>query len=542
MELLDLHDYALLEIFERLDQKSVLQMMAVCERFERLIGHTRSLYKDFELVIMETDSIEELRAMENIRRLIGTVTVCKVQFVVNQEQFDAADKILQKIGSKLDQINFEVEVEDDSETTILTMNKSQFLKLLDRASNVETLELYGVRLVPDVGEDKREIKELKNLKQLSIDYVENPEVFPSIVPSSLKGFSMEVDFEFTADSTILSSYSEVATKILTKAKNLDSLCLLKLSFHRFEYSASNCNIKDLTIMQLEFPEKIDFEKFSKFLKIQKSVVDLCLDFGIEEMSRNDYSEALLHLVNLKTVERLVLGYNEKYVELIKKGKIYNESVKRLEMRFIDGPFDYQPYARCFPNVTSLELEFFEDVSDIDISSIKSLKNLTKLEVIDLGDKIFEKIEFEQVRELEFKGIVFNQDLIERVFEKLVVFNMDDFDMETNELTMVWKNFAEKNQQLENFEINNLTILHLHILLEKLPKLRSLKIEQVNLWSSTYKPTVDLIGKCYDRLETFEIEFYGFVELWARELFEECLKESYPNIQYSRKNDNYIFSK
>jgi hypothetical protein len=116
-------------------------------------------------------------------------------------------------------------------------------------------------------------------------------------------------------------------------------------------------------------------------------------------------------------------------------------------------------------------------------------------------------------------------------------------METDELTIEWKNFAEKNPQLESFEIKSLTILHLHMLLEKLPKLRSLKIKQVKFFPCTYKATVDLIGKCYDRLETFEIGFCDNKRK-AGEKFEKYLKESYPSIQFSRGRfiGYYIFSK
>jgi hypothetical protein len=304
------------------------------------------------------------------------------------------------------------------------------------------------------------------------------------------------------------------------------------------------------LVYLYFPEKIDFEDFLKFLKIQKNIVDLCLDFGINDMTRNDYSEFLLHLVNLKTLEKLELGYNEKYVELIKKGKIYNESVKHLQMGYIDDyqPFDYQPYARCFPNLTSLDLYFAEDVdvADIDISSIKSLKNLKKLKVAELGNKIIEKIEFKQVRELNIFGGITSEDRIEKIFYKLdaddVVFNMDDFDMETDALTMHWKNFAEKNQQLESLELC-ISILHLHILLEKLPKLKTLKIPHISLFESTYKATVDLIGKCYDRLEHFEMRITANYRDHIETMFKEYLKESYPSIQFTRnKYHFYIFSK
>jgi hypothetical protein len=70
----------------------------------------------------------------------------------------------------------------------------------------------------------------------------------------------------------------------------------------------------------------------------------------------------------------------------------------------------------------------------------------------------------------------------------------------------------------------------------------LKIKQVKLFPCTYKATVDLIGKCYDRLEHFEIELRD-EKSKAGEKFEEYLKESDPTIHFSSDRlGYYIFSK
>jgi hypothetical protein len=427
MELLDLHDYALLEIFERLDQKSVLKMMEVCDRFERLIGHTRSLYKDFELSIKGCDSSKKLRTLGNIRRLIGSVTVNEVRFDVNQEQFDAADKMFRKIGWKLNQIKFDPYAY--SYPTMSTLTNSQFLQLLERASNVESLELDGVQFVPNAHGNEREIKELKNLKKLSIKTVENLDILPSIVPSSLKEFTLDLEFDPSRDTADCRFHSRAVTRILRKLNDLDSLRLTDLTIHRFEYSASNCNIKNLSLEYLQFSDKEASENFRSFLKIQKKVVKLGLVFDLDELIINDYREAYFHLVNLKTLEDLGLGYNEKYAELIKSGKVYNESVKRLKFSYVMGSVDFQPYARCFPNVTSLELHFFRDFDEIDISSIKFLKNLRKLKVSEVDNRMIEQIELAKLQEiivLDFICIDIDVEfeLIEN-FEELVVFNLED---------------------------------------------------------------------------------------------------------------------
>jgi hypothetical protein len=159
--------------------------------------------------------------------------------------------------------------------------------------------------------------------------------------------------------------------------------------------------------------------------------------------------------------------------------------------------------------------------------------------------MLEQIQLEQLQEIIVLDFLSFENRIDEKFElseDFEVFNMEDFDMETDQRTVNWKNFAEKHQLLESLELDFHTIVDLHILLEKLPKLRSLKIEQVVVFPCTFEATADLIVKCYDRLEHFKIGFC-IDNRASREMFGKYLKESYPTIQYTRdKYGFYIFSK
>ncbi len=77
LKLPDLDDDALIMIIDKLDHKSMLQMMASCKRFEGLIGNTHQFYKNFKICVNQKLLLErkETHHLEMIRRMFGTVNI-----------------------------------------------------------------------------------------------------------------------------------------------------------------------------------------------------------------------------------------------------------------------------------------------------------------------------------------------------------------------------------------------------------------------------------------------------------------------------------
>ncbi len=76
MELLQLSDDDLLNIFAYLDKKSQLNSMLVCRRFELLIGQTYQLYKNRKLIINRDDKKILGRRCREDSDMVQTTEVC----------------------------------------------------------------------------------------------------------------------------------------------------------------------------------------------------------------------------------------------------------------------------------------------------------------------------------------------------------------------------------------------------------------------------------------------------------------------------------
>ncbi len=62
--------------------------------------------------------------------------------------------------------------------------------------------------------------------------------------------------------------------MLGKQKQLEELSLRSCQIEDFKFDPENCHIKKLEICRVGFQNESAFEKFSDFLKIQKSVAEL----------------------------------------------------------------------------------------------------------------------------------------------------------------------------------------------------------------------------------------------------------------------------
>jgi hypothetical protein len=129
------------------------------------------------------------------------------------------------------------------------------------------------------------------------------------------------------------------------------------------------------------------------VRIQKKVSKLQLAVGGNEE----------HLLNLESLEEFRYNFNDNVNEEMisfSTSKICNPSLNFLDLRASQLNLDFKIIARCFPNVTHLKLGYFENNIGRrdDITSIKSMQNLEKLEIFASSEKMFGQIECKKFKE------------------------------------------------------------------------------------------------------------------------------------------------
>jgi hypothetical protein len=149
MEILELPDDDLLNIFAYLDQKSLNNAMLVCRRFESLIDQTHELYKNRKLVIHrkkvhmksrkrrreDSDKVQteceapSPKSSMKFRRSYGEVEVQDYHFSPNSKYFPSLLETMESIGSKIIKLKLNSG----------QWYKDPFLDVMRLASNVKEL-------------------------------------------------------------------------------------------------------------------------------------------------------------------------------------------------------------------------------------------------------------------------------------------------------------------------------------------------------------------------------------------------------------------
>jgi hypothetical protein len=235
--LLDLDNDALIHILEYLDKSSKLQLMGACKRFEHLIGTTPQFYRDFKLTLNAEflSKADNCRALINIRRYFKLLKVVGVDLHTKEDQFEVAQALFNKIGSKLTEIWF---------GNGSTLTNEQFLMLMQQAPNLKQLRLDHLEYkTSELGSDA--VKTLQSLGTLHIENVANHEILHLIVPSTLKELTVRTSAvpccHFWSQNVC-----ENLSPILLKTSSLESLNLDGMTFTQFDYNELNFSIKNLT--------------------------------------------------------------------------------------------------------------------------------------------------------------------------------------------------------------------------------------------------------------------------------------------------------
>jgi hypothetical protein len=376
LELLDLDDDVLIEIFDKLDHKSKMQMMLSCRRFEGLIGNTFQFYKNFKLLMtVKRMPIEpHYSSRFKIRRKFGYVILTGTLKAIYRSQ---VFEILKSIGESVIKLRMSrCEECDDSIARFdeIHLSEADFLKLLRFMPNLRELSTNGLFKV-DV--DALSVQpvvvdfQLKSLNSFTCNI--NLGCLNALIPPSLASLlflGVDVDGSSMAE-------------ILTKQQKLDSLSLNCLKMCVFKYQPSNCHIKNLVIEYVEFPIKSVFLKFSDFMKTQKSVKEFEFKASVDELkSNNDYTEFLTHIWNLKTLKKLVIHCQNLIFTPTSKINICNPSVEILTIYIPPTRADLQKLPNSFPNITDLHI--YWDYKSEQILAKLELKKMLKFHLTSFG--------------------------------------------------------------------------------------------------------------------------------------------------------------
>jgi hypothetical protein len=297
LELLDLDDDALIEIIEKLEHKSKMQLMLTCKRFEGLIGNTFQFYRKYKLLLNEEMMPIASHYCSNfkIRRNFGYVVLtAKLKNNYRSQVFE----IIKNIGESIIEIDMSdtQKIKEGCFRQIgeLHVNEADFLKLMRLMPSLRELSTEGWVKAGALSVQLSDVDfQLKRLKSFSgsIDLGN----LTALIPSSLTSLY----FYPVTDSSM--------AEILARQQELVNFSLYNLKINEFNYQPSNCRIKQLGIHNPVFPIKSEFQKFSNFMKIQKCVEDLNFIISKNDLkNNNDYTEILTHLLSLKTLKKLVI--------------------------------------------------------------------------------------------------------------------------------------------------------------------------------------------------------------------------------------------
>jgi hypothetical protein len=293
LELLDLHDYALFEIIDYLDHDSKLKLMLTCKRFEGLIGQTHQFYKDFQFRYNQQQFLakNETRYLEKIRRRFETVEISSGRYMhcFSNRQKSLKPQILEflkKIGAHIHKIKFDR----------LFFYKSDFWELLKILPKIRELEFDEIQFSTDSDDENFVGFKLENLTKLQVSQSAIPGFFATLISSSLK------IFKFCGLWGVC-----WAPELLEKQISLQELSVRNCQIKDFQYDPENCRIKKVSFRHVGISNPSAIEKICDFLKIQESLTDF--EFRIYEWLLKNPAGLLVHLLSLKTLKKLTIGFH-----------------------------------------------------------------------------------------------------------------------------------------------------------------------------------------------------------------------------------------
>jgi hypothetical protein len=289
----------------------------------------------------------------------------------------------------------------------------------------------------------------------------------------------------------------------------------------FKYCNENSDIKELKLNYVKFPKKKTFDSFTDFIKIQKSVRLAVLDIEKdEEDNQNDYSAILNHILNLESLKHFKFSYRDA-LKILPQLQIINPSVETLYLDVDVMEVDFESFARFFPNISSLKINYknlHESSSDFrkktikDFSAMNGCQKLQKIKTNFITGQILSQIFVRDLRELN----------LELHFLYPHLWGLLDMDP--------WKKFVRRHKNLELLKMSYpvLGFEHLKLILEGLPKLKRLFLE-LKIVDEKTDETIQLLGKdtrWYDRM----IDLHILLDFDSIEDIDKKFKELFPKLE------------
>jgi hypothetical protein len=529
--LLDLHDYVLFEIIKKLDHKSKLQMMATCKKFEGLIGQTHQFYKNFKFRCDQEKSQESEEDFVNIRRKFEIVEIFRI-FLVRDAFLRPILEILKKIGPDI----LKIKLID------LAFHKREFLESMKALPNVREFKIYKIFIEEIDPDENFGHFELKHLTKLEISESTDLGLFATFVPASLETLTIN----YVWKSKILDP------DLLEKQKHLEELNLYHCKIEDFKFDPENCHIEKLTIEKVKFLNDRAFKKYSEFVKIQESVVELKLTIGYKKLTgrNHNYDGILTHLLSLKSLKKFTIDCNErrKIFAIFSRLKIYNPAVETLIV--LNPPCegtDLTSLSKFFPNVIDLKITRLDD-EDIDIDferafvdlrPINSMKMVRKLKIVFTNEDMLAQLELEELRELYM-----TESLYDFYDDAIVVWEGLSEDPLAN-----WRTFINNNNRLEVLHILHFrsSLAQLVITLENLPLLKSLEFtfggrdialtdKQKKEHTEKAEKVAKLIAENYERFEHLIVDIRSDFD---RLFIWNYLEKNYPGAKLNKKRGSRV---
>jgi hypothetical protein len=522
--LCQLNDDVLIKIIQYLDHKSKLQLMATCKRFESLIGNNSVFYKnfrvrferypefyrnyhhhnsDFESDSEENESNESEEEVEyeiekwssrydsfrRARRNFGQVVFKQLDFYYGLcPDPKVLLKLFDRIGANLTSIKMES----------VGLSDQLFQLLMMKTRNLTNLEMVKCQFrscnSADLGQKYDENCSFKceKLKFLLLKSVDDCDVVSTIVPNSL-------------DQLIMCN--EESIPILNQQQGLKSLSLSNYHVSDFAYKTSNCNLTEIHLKRLSFKTSKDFQRFSKFLKMQE---DLQI-FQLDQRDQNDlrFGDFLTTTLRFGSLRKFKFYCNPGILTTLSTKRICNPHLETLTLIIDprDGEIDFKGLAAMFPNVNFLKIEFdvkdfsfnlrlhdnYDLLLDVDIQGIHYFKNTKRLLMNFIDGKFLGQIEMDQLREFIVEEVVeTNYWIYEDRFD-----SDEEFDELLSELEY-WKLFIGKHTHLEKLEVKAqkyFGIDFFETILDGLPILTTFKF-RLRVTKENVHKAVALIGKYY----------------------------------------------
>jgi hypothetical protein len=500
-KLLDLDDNTLIMIIDKLDHKTKLQMMITCKKFERLIGSTHQFYKNFKLNWNEEKTVAKAHHCNNIQRKFGSVKIYGPFFISENSRIM---EIIKRIGENVTEVHLD-------RLHILETIFLDMMKLLPNLSGLtisEWVNIYECRRTQLPADFK-----LTNLVKLELHGHKNLEFLKALLPASLKILKMGKFFD--------QNHSFWDTVILEKQTCLEELSLVNLQLNFSGFDPKNCNIKKLKVRELSFRDQSSYNKFSDFLKIQESLVDLEFHVNERESKSRNYVGVVTHLLSLKTLKKLDINWSVIFA-MLSKTNFCNPSVATLTIKNL--PSGDKGLPKIFPSVTHLKIHSSNIF--LHLWPINSMTKIRKLEIDYMSELILVELELKEMREL----IISRSDPLIHLAS--------------------WRTFFKVNCQLETFHMPRcvMPIEYLLVTLENLPLLRSLELTVDGFMAievpaglcrveflARYKKeqvekTAKLIGENYDSFEHLKLIFCA---AWVNRIVLEFLEKYYPDVKLQK---------